>query len=216
MNVVRLEKESHNGLFIAIEGIDGSGKTTLAKRVTSFLYDLNKENDVLLTREPTRKCKIIREVLQDESANLHARAQWLSQLFVKDRKEHLAEIIEPALQRGIYVVCDRYKLSTMAYQGAQGVPLVDLFELQEDFLAPHITFYLRCDVRVAQARKRQRGQEDVFERDLEFQEQVQAIYDKVCTISQERCEFIYVVDANLSLEDVGKEVEQVLLRFICK
>ncbi|HYY53573.1 MAG TPA: dTMP kinase, partial [Myxococcales bacterium] len=110
------------GRFIALEGLDGSGTTTQAERIASVLRAQGRR--VLLTREPSdgpigtliRLALTGRLGLPQRSGPLTEEA--LALLFAADRVDHLAAVIEPALERGELVVCDRYVLSSLAYQGS--------------------------------------------------------------------------------------------------
>ena len=97
-------KKMRKGKFIVFEGIDGCGKGTQMLKLANFLFSLNKYNHILITREPY-KLREIREILQkDEPAE--EKSQELTELFVKDRKEHVDELINPALNKGIIVISD--------------------------------------------------------------------------------------------------------------
>jgi dTMP kinase len=206
-----MEEPQKRGLFIAFEGIDGSGKTTQLKHAAKFIYDLSKDHDVLMTREPTRRNRTLREALQAHR-DLFQPAQWFSQVFVQDRKAHVAEVIEPALRAGVHVLSDRFSLSTLAYQTAQGVPLIDLFELHKDVLWPDITFFLRCDPDVAQARKKSSGeQQDRFDADLDFQRKVAANYEEIIEQLCRQGECIYVINGELEEGQVAVLIQNLLL-----
>ena len=108
---------SHHGLFIALEGGEGAGKTTQARMLAIWLRDLGY--DVVTTREPgaTKAGMRLRALLLDTAhANMSPRAEAL--IFAADRAQHVAEVIGPALQRGAVVITDRYVDSSLAYQGA--------------------------------------------------------------------------------------------------
>ncbi|WP_430827868.1 dTMP kinase [Candidatus Protofrankia californiensis] len=106
----------HAGLFIALEGGEGSGKSTQAERLRSWLASSGRE--VVVTREPggTALGTKLRELLLDPAARLHPRTEAL--LYAADRAEHVSRVIEPALARGAVVVSDRFVDSSIAYQGA--------------------------------------------------------------------------------------------------
>lgn len=110
------DKEKH-GLLIVFEGTDGTGKSTQLQ----LLYDTLKEKNypVLATREPTegRYGQKIRQLYIDRKKYSHEEEL---ELFLADRREHVDELLNPALNQGKIVLCDRYFLSTAAYQGAIG------------------------------------------------------------------------------------------------
>jgi dTMP kinase len=155
--------------FIVIEGIDGAGTTTQGDRLTAALQ---KRRKVYFTNEPSSgpagvmiRLALARRLLglsQDyhdpnepkpnERPDLDPRTMAL--LFAADRADHLASQIEPNLRRGKIVICDRYILSSLAYQGIE-LPLEWLLEINRFFRAPDLTFYL--DVPADHARFRMRS-----------------------------------------------------------
>jgi dTMP kinase len=111
------EAGREHGVFIAIEGGEGAGKTTQARLLSIWLRD--QGFDVVMTREPgsTKMGMRLRALLLDkQSSGLSARAEAL--LYAADRAQHVAEVVQPALRRGAIVVTDRYIDSSLAYQGA--------------------------------------------------------------------------------------------------
>ncbi|MCB0344484.1 MAG: dTMP kinase [Bdellovibrionales bacterium] len=102
--------------FITIEGVEGSGKSTLRSKLAEFFRDNDKE--VIITREPgaTILGRSLRNILlSPDTKNLTSTAELM--LFCADRAQHVEEVIRPALARGAVVICDRYVHSTLAYQG---------------------------------------------------------------------------------------------------
>lgn len=150
-----------SGRLLAFEGIDGSGKSTQARKLAEYLRAQGRE--VLLTREPTdgpwgRKIREARfkERLSPED-ELHA--------FIEDRKQHVTEEIAPALARGAVVIIDRYYYSTAAYQGARGLDPQQLLATNRAF-APKPDVVVLVDVTPEQALQRisSRGEgQDLFE-----------------------------------------------------
>jgi dTMP kinase len=106
------------GFFIIFEGIDGTGKSTQLHLLAEKLKQLDYA--VVSTREPTNGPygKKIRELFVDRTA---ATLEEELELFIADRDQHVQEVIAPALADGSIVICDRYYLSTVAYQGARGI-----------------------------------------------------------------------------------------------
>lgn len=155
-------------VFITLEGVEGSGKSTQAQRLAQWLRR-ERGAEVLLTREPggTDVTKQIRALLSDPDAVLDSRAELL--LFLADRAQHVATVIRPALARGEIVVCDRYIDSTIAYQaygrGHDLDLLVTLNEWASTNLVPDLTLWIDCDVEMGLARavKRTGGPGDRFE-----------------------------------------------------
>jgi dTMP kinase len=158
-------------MFIVFEGIDGCGKSTQAKMLAEWLE--GKGIPTLLTAEPTRTKLggLIREILSGrEDMDPNA----LALMFTADRYEHLATEILPALSDGKAVICERYYYSTIAYQAAQGVDRVWLFELNKYALNPDLVIFV--DVKPKQAMSRKEG-EEIFE-ERAFLEKVYSEYVK--------------------------------------
>jgi len=140
-----------SGIFIVLEGIDGSGKTTQAKRLAAWLRGLGRE--VLETFEPTHGPHGQR-YRSWARGDLEAKPEEVLGWFVEDRREHVAKVIRPALLRGEVVICDRYAASTRAYQAAQGVDPALLEHVMggESIPEPDITLWLRVPIEVAVVR----------------------------------------------------------------
>ena len=131
------------GRLVAFEGLDGSGKSTQLERQAARLRAAG--HDVVATREPTPgpNGRRIRELA---AAGERAPAPDELALFVADRREHVAEVIAPALARGALVLTDRYFLSTVAYQGARGLdPERLLRESEAEFPLPDLALLFDLD-----------------------------------------------------------------------
>jgi len=196
-------------VFVTLEGIDRSGKTTQAVLLHDALGP-----DALLLREPggTEAGEHIRELLKDPDLGLDPRAELL--LFCAARAELCSSVIRPALQEGRSVICDRFVDSTAAYQGAArglGVGLVE--QVNEIAIAecrPDLTLLLRIDPVDAEARGQQRlaaGAEDGSDRfegeGMDLQRLVAEAYDDLAERHPER---IRVIDAEGSVQDVHDRV----------
>lgn len=150
-----------HGFLIAIEGIDGAGKTTQVERLEKILSGLCFE--VVRTKEPTQGQygQLIRQSAQ------HGRRSPEEELdlFVKDRAEHIETLLGPSLERGAFVLVDRYYYSTVAYQGPRGMDPADLLAKNEAFAPqPDIVAIIDVDPQVGLDRIRLRGDEaDLFE-----------------------------------------------------
>ncbi len=142
------------GCFIVIEGIDGTGKSTQAKRLADWFEKTGRE--VVLGREPTdgpwgRK-------LRESAANGRLSPEDELQYFLNDRRQHVDETIQPALDAGKVVILDRYYFSNMAYQGARGFDPAGIRRLNESFApVPDLLLILDLDVDHALARIGHRG-----------------------------------------------------------
>ncbi|MCW3983743.1 MAG: dTMP kinase [Candidatus Bathyarchaeota archaeon] len=160
------------GVFIVIEGLDGSGKTTQA---TLIAEKLSKSYDVLLTAEPSRG-KIgtfIRECCLYEQTRLPTEAEAL--LFAADRIEHMQTELKPALDQGKLVICDRYVYSSLAYQGSAGLSLDWIKTINARALQPDFCVFI--DVPPEKVIERLQRKRSVMET-LETQQKVREVYLK--------------------------------------
>ncbi len=196
------------GKFIVLEGVDGCGKSSQALLLANFLLGMSDYNHVLLTREPYKKRKI-REILRKDE-NPYSQAQNLAKLFVEDRREHISEIIEPSLAKGIHVVCDRYKYSTIAYQSAQGIPITELIKMHQNMLVPDATFILDVPIEIAKKRiaKGKGGIEQKFESNGEFLERVRQNYLEMSRLLPQ--ENIIILDGTKSIGGVNQRIKKEL------
>jgi dTMP kinase len=202
-------------VFVTLEGIDRSGKTTQAALLTEALGP-----QTLLLREPggTEAGELVRALLKDPATDLDPRAELL--LFCAARAELCARLVRPALDQGRDVVCDRFVDSTVAYQGAARGLGTDLVEsVNEIAIAgclPDVTVLLRIDPEGAEFRGQQRLAKDGadgidrFEaQGIEFQRLVAAAYDDLALRHPER---IAVIDAEGEVAEVHARVMEAVGR----
>ncbi|MGN6518776.1 MAG: dTMP kinase [Dokdonella sp.] len=143
------------GLLIAIEGIDGAGKTTLAHSIVTELMRTPGQR-AIYSKEPTHGPwgQRVRESAHTGRLSLEQEVEFLE----KDRQQHVAEVIEPELRKGVHVVLDRYFYSTAAYQGAAGADVISMLERNLEFAPrPDVTILLDLPVDVGLERIRRRG-----------------------------------------------------------
>lgn len=157
------------GKLIVFEGIDGSGKTTVAQRTAALLQEDGCA--VLVTQEPggTNDGGTIRALLQQNALRTVPDAEFL--IFAADRAVHVAQVILPALQKGTIVLCDRMGDSSYAYQGfGHGVDLDMITAINRWVMrgvTPHLTLYLAIDYTTAQQRRQSRASTDLNRYDQE-------------------------------------------------
>lgn len=146
----------NRGRLLVLEGIDGCGKST---QIPWLAEDLRAAGQpVVVTREPTEG-PVGRRIRAAAVAGDRVTPEQELAWFVADRREHVREVIEPGLAAGRVVLCDRYYLSTVAYQGARGLDWRAILEQSEgEFPAPDLALVLEVDPEVGLARVRGRGQ----------------------------------------------------------
>jgi len=158
------------GIFIVIEGLDGSGKTTQA---TLLAQELAKTRKVWLTAEPSqgKVGSFIRKCCLYEDKRLPTEAEAL--LFAADRIEHLQTEIKPALDEGKIVICDRYTYSSLAYQGSAGLSVDWIKTINARALQPDFAIFI--DVPPEKVISRLQRKKSVMET-LEIQQRVREVY----------------------------------------
>lgn len=206
---------SARGRFISLEGGEGVGKSTQVNALARVLRD--RGLDVLITREPggSEGAERIRELLLGgNEERWGARAEAL--LFAAARADHMAKTIRPALERGQWVLCDRFVDSSLAYQGGAGglgieaVRAINGFGIGEDF--PDRTLVLELDRGTDRARARDGEHGDrIGSRPDEYHRKVEAAFQIIAAEEPQR---VRLVDASGSHEQVTKrlleEIEDLL------
>jgi dTMP kinase len=199
------------GRFISLEGIEGVGKSTQAKRLVDFLQQ--HHIDVIATREPggTELGEALRSVLlQHFKHPMVPRAELL--LMFAARAQHLEEVIKPALSAGKWVVCDRFIDASYAYQGGgRGIALKDL-QILEDWCVsttePDLTLLLNAPVQLSLGRIKRRANADRIEsEELSF---FQRVHDAYLAQAKAHPERIRVIDATQSLNQVTDSILKVV------
>lgn len=187
-------------MFVSLEGIDGSGKSTQARLLAEALGP-----ETLLIREPggTEAAERIRELLADPALELDPLAELL--LFLAARADLTARVIRPALDEDRDIVSDRFADSSVAYQGAArglGVgEVISLTDAATEGLWPDLTVLLRVDPEVGLSRA---DREDRFESEgLELQRAVAQAYEEIAKVASDR---VVVIDGEGSVADVHERV----------
>lgn len=200
------------GLFVTFEGIDGAGKTSHLHWIPGWLRA--RAIDPLVTREPggTALGERLRECLLNESMHLDTEAL----LMFAARREHLAQVIEPALAAGRLVLCDRFTDATFAYQGGGRGLAAERLDALERWVHPHRqpdrTFLFDLPVRTAAQRRSAARDADRFEREDEaFFERVRSAYLARVAAAPGR---FRVLDARDSVETVRSRLERELCELI--
>lgn len=197
------------GLYVTVEGLDGSGKTTQLERLAAWLTDAG--HTVVATREPggTEVGQLVRDIVLHHRGDIAPRAEAL--LFAADRAHHIATKVRPALERGNIVLQDRYIDSSVAFQG--GGRVLDPAEVRRvsewatDGLYPELTVLLDLDPAVA--RERIAAAQKVFDRiEAEaalFNQRIRAAYLRMAEAEPERW---LVLDATRSPDELEAAIRE--------
>ncbi len=200
------------GKFISFEGIDGAGKSTHIAYVANWLR--TRGHNVVTTREPggTALGEKLRELLLHEKMHLETEAL----LMFASRREHLAQVIEPGLARGDYVITDRFTDASFAYQGGgRKLDLRKLVALEQwvhPHLQPDLTLLFDVPLEVARARLDATRSPDKFEQEKEdFFAATRAEYLRRAAEFPGR---FRVIDSTLSIQDVEAALDRILQALI--
>ena len=207
-------KNLQHGILIALEGIDGSGKTTLAQFLATQL--MHAGYSVVLTKEPggTEFGKQMRSIVQNRTTLLTPETEFL--LFAADRAQHIHDVVKPALEKNCIVISDRMADSSLAYQGyGRGVDSAMIKNINHWVMAgtkPDLLLYIDLDVETAFNRIMQRKEllTDFEKEKKSFFERVVAGFEE---IFKNRPEVIRL-NGQHSAEDVGKQALTPILTFL--
>jgi dTMP kinase len=204
------------GLFITLEGLDGSGKTTQIKRLATWMQ--KRALDPVITRQPggTATGDRIRALLLDSGSTPLAPTTEMALMFA-DRAQAIAEVIEPALAAGRIVLCDRFTDSTEAYQGGGrqfgSERVLDLHRLICGDLQPDLTLLLLPSLESSLARARNRNErttaqtgqdENRFEQ--EQGEFFKRVWEKYREIARREPSRVVLIEGNLSIDEVHEQI----------
>ncbi|MEY8351078.1 dTMP kinase [Bacillus cereus] len=201
------------GLFVTIEGPEGSGKSTLITKLLPYFE--KKEQKVIATREPggIAISEEIREILhKQEHTMMEARTEAL--LYAAARRQHLVEKVMPALERNYLVLCDRFIDSSLAYQGyARGLGVDKVYEINrfatEDCM-PNLTIYLDIEPEVGLARIEKDANREVNRLDMESMKFHKRVREGYLQLVDRFANRIVVVNADQSMEEIMEEVIQLI------
>lgn len=202
------------GKFITLEGGEGAGKTTQATRIKSALEDAGIE--VVMTREPggTFGAEAIRDLVLSGS---HERWSGLTELLLMyaARLDHVEKLIKPSLERGVWVICDRFSDSSMAYQGyARGLGREQVAAIDDVVMQgfkPDLTILFDIDPFLAQRRVKSRGEDlSRFDtEDLDFHKVLQAAFLDIAERNPKR---FRTVDATASRDGIETQIKHILMK----
>ncbi len=204
-----------NPMFITLEGSEGVGKTSNMQYIQSLLEA--KSIDYIVTREPggTALGEALRAMLLGEDFKGMADDTELLLMFAA-RAEHVAQVIRPALEKGQWVLCDRFTDATYAYQGGgRGLDMGRIAGLEQWVLGdlrPDLTLLLDAPVEVGRERAGKRSAPDRFEQEqVAFFERVRESY---LILARQQPERIKIIDASQALPDVQKQIATLLNEII--
>ncbi len=195
--------------FITLEGIEGSGKTSSLKSITDLL---DKKNiSYVVTREPGGSSigKELRAILLDPETEISPEVELM--LMLSDRKDHVEKIILPNLEKGNWVVSDRFMDSSIAYQGGGRqlgkkliISLADYLNLPQ----PDLTLLFDLPVEISLSRVKARGELDRFEKEeLEFHKRIRNTYLDLAKNNSNR---IKIIDSSKKIESMLNNVKQAI------
>jgi dTMP kinase len=206
------------GLFITLEGLDGSGKTTQIKRLAAWLKESDPALDPILTRQPggTETGDRIRALVLDSRSTGLAPMTEMALMFA-DRAQAIAEVIQPALDEGKIVLCDRWTDSTEAYQGGGrqlgSEPVLELHRLLCGNLQPDLTILLlpSLESSLVRARRRnQRAQSQTGQDENRFESEHDAFYTRVWQkyreIALREPHRVILIEGDNSIEEVHEQI----------
>jgi dTMP kinase len=204
------------GVFITLEGLDGSGKTTQIKRLAAWLA--RRGHEPVLLRQPggTATGDRIREILLDSRSGALSPMTEMALMFA-DRAQAIAEVIQPALDSGKIVICDRFTDSTEAYQGGGrelgSAVVLDLHRLVCNGLEPDLTLLLlpSLDASLARARRRNhRVEAETGKNENRFETEQDAFYARVWQkyreIAAREPDRVVLIEGDLTIDEVHEQI----------
>jgi dTMP kinase len=195
------------GVLIVLDGIDGTGKTTQARRL---IEALKKEGfDVVYFREPSDS-RWGREIKRKAPLADSLSAEEELDLFQKDRKENVVQNLKPALDQNKIIVLDRYYYSTIAYQGARGIDPLMIQKMNEEFaVKPDLVFILDVAPKVGLERiEKNRKEKDLLFEQEDYLGRVREIFRSF------KDKNIFHIDADRSEDDIYREIEKIVCDFL--
>jgi len=198
-----MQESKRNGLFVVLEGIDGTGTTTQAERLANWLREQNR--DVLLTCEPSKGTvgQLIRDIIKPTADDLDERVFAL--LFAADRIDHIEKEIQPTVSAGRDVVSDRYVMSSLAYQSV----ILDLDwvrNLNRFAPPPDITLLLNAPTELCVERIRAAGRGSERYEKPGYLEQIRLNYLNIASTLTAEGRRIEVLDAAFGIDELHQQI----------
>jgi len=193
--------------FITLEGIEGSGKTSSIKSITNLLDD--KGINYVVTREPGGSTigNELRSILLDPVTKISPAVELM--LMLADRKDHVEQVILPNLNKGNWIISDRFMDSSYAYQGGGrklDKKMIDSFSRNLDLPIPDLTLLFDVPVEISLSRVKARGELDRFEQEeIDFHNRIRVAY---LELAEQDVNRIKIIDSSQAIEDMLKSVEE--------
>lgn len=201
------------GKFITLEGIEGSGKSTSLDTISKILETLDIE--FIITKEPGGGPlgKDLRKILLDKKTFISPEVELL--LMMADRKNHIDNIVEPSLEKGVWVISDRYLDSSYAYQGGGRQIDTSKIDLLTELLKlpiPDLTILFDLSPEIALQRAKNRSELDRFESEpIDFHQRIREAY---LNLANDNVERYVVIDASKDIQNVKDQVQKKVNQFI--
>ena len=201
------------GKFITLEGIEGSGKSTSLDTISKILETLDIE--FIITKEPGGGPlgKDLRKILLDKKTSISPEVELL--LMMADRKNHIDNIVEPSLEKGVWVISDRYLDSSYAYQGGGRQIDTSKIDLLTELLKlpiPDLTILFDLSPEIALQRAKNRSELDRFESEpIDFHQRIREAY---LNLANDNVERYVVIDASKDIQNVKDQVQKKVIQFI--
>ena len=201
------------GTFKTLEGIEGSGKSTSLNTITEILTE--RHIDFILTKEPGGGPlgKDLRAMLLSKSSEISPEVELL--LMMADRKNHIDNLVMPNINKGVWVISDRYLDSTYAYQGGGrqiNTSKIDSLARLLDLPQPDLTLLFDLPPPMALDRAKKRSELDRFESEpMDFHERIRDAY---VSLNEDNPERFRLIDSSVDFLEVKKQVEKVVLDLI--
>ena len=201
------------GKFITLEGIEGSGKSTSLDTISKILHTLDIE--FIITKEPGGGPlgKDLRKILLDKKTSISPEVELL--LMMADRKNHIDNIVEPSLKKGVWVISDRYLDSSYAYQGGGRQIDTSKIDLLTELLKlpiPDLTILFDLSPEIALQRAKNRSELDRFESEpIDFHQRIREAY---LNLANDNVERYVVIDASKDIQNVKDQVQKKVNQFI--
>src|SRR6056297_1112519 len=199
------------GKFIVFEGLDGSGKSLRSKLLKQIME--KRGFSVFLTKEPTSHTKEGRKIKKVLKGEIEIDLKELQELYTKDRLKHIKREIIPALDKGKYVISDRYFFSTFAYGFASGIDLKYLYNLNEQTMLPDALFFVNTDVITCLDRKNKLKEDNEFFEKKMYLRKAKAGYQKSISDFKDNIEIVKTISGKLKKEELIQTQVRMLLKY---